>query len=549
LEGIKDRFLMTDEPNRTQDTQATDDAELQNSDANLHEAPGTTATSEPQDENAAQESPAPADTTPPELATESPEPSDTSATGEEAPQQSARREIKIGSQRDTSIAEQLKAQPQNLGSSANAADQDTGVSGPSPSATTSSFPPPRLEANLSPEMQQELEAALGDVAIDDLLAGSKPDTTDELTEESRVTGKVLSIRNENIFLDIGGRHQGVVSIKQLEQPPEIGAELTAIVSKFNADDGLYELVLPDAATDVSAWEDVAEGMVVDAVITGHNKGGLECEVNRLRGFIPMSQVSLYRIEDLVEFLGQRFPCVVTEVNVERRNLVLSRRAMLERERAEQKKRLLEELKVGEMREGTVTRLQPFGAFVDLGGVDGLIHISQLSWDRVKDPSEVLEVGQSVKVKIAKINPDTGKIGLGYRETFDNPWTKAEETYKPKTRVGGTVSRLMDFGAFVKLEPGIEGLIHISELAHRRVFRAGDVVKEGQEVEVMILSVDVGAQRISLSLKALEAKPIKADKKKEDDVPEDEPAIQRTPPKNLKGGTNRRGDGDQFGLKW
>lgn len=540
---------MTDEPNRTQDTQATDDAELQNSDANLHEAPGTTATSEPQDENAAQESPAPADTTPPELATESPEPSDTSATGEEAPQQSARREIKIGSQRDTSIAEQLKAQPQNLGSSANAADQDTGVSGPSPSATTSSFPPPRLEANLSPEMQQELEAALGDVAIDDLLAGSKPDTTDELTEESRVTGKVLSIRNENIFLDIGGRHQGVVSIKQLEQPPEIGAELTAIVSKFNADDGLYELVLPDAATDVSAWEDVAEGMVVDAVITGHNKGGLECEVNRLRGFIPMSQVSLYRIEDLVEFLGQRFPCVVTEVNVERRNLVLSRRAMLERERAEQKKRLLEELKVGEMREGTVTRLQPFGAFVDLGGVDGLIHISQLSWDRVKDPSEVLEVGQSVKVKIAKINPDTGKIGLGYRETFDNPWTKAEETYKPKTRVGGTVSRLMDFGAFVKLEPGIEGLIHISELAHRRVFRAGDVVKEGQEVEVMILSVDVGAQRISLSLKALEAKPIKADKKKEDDVPEDEPAIQRTPPKNLKGGTNRRGDGDQFGLKW
>ncbi|MFP6659117.1 MAG: S1 RNA-binding domain-containing protein [Pirellulales bacterium] len=559
---------MTDEPSRQQQLPSTDDTAVPESAANpepppaistpetMAEEPAGTATAPVQPESA------------PEIATGSPPETAAAESGEEpaattdiddAAEESGRRGIKIGSQRDASLAQQIKAQPQNLGGGPDVAEAgaanpaaDGTMAAPLPSATIKSSPPPQLEANLSPEVQQELDAALAGVAIDDLIADSKADANDELTEESRVCGKVMSIRNENIFLDLGGRHQGVLPAKQFEQPPEIGTELDAVVSKFNAEDGFYELILPDTAIDVGGWEDIGEGMVVDAVITGHNKGGLECEVNRLRGFIPMSQVATYRVEDVEEFVGQRFPCVVTEVKPERRNLVLSRRAMLERERAEQKKQLLEELQVGEIREGTVTRLQPFGAFVDLGGVDGLIHISQLSWDRVSDPSEVLEVGQSIKVKIKKIDPDTGKIGLGYRETFDNPWTTAEQKYKPKTCVSATVSKLMDFGAFVKLEPGIEGLIHISELAHRRVFRTGDVVSEGQQVEVMILSVDVGAQRIALSLKALEKKPLIPDKKKEQEFAaedDDRPAAKKIPPENLKGGTTRRDDGEQFGLKW
>jgi small subunit ribosomal protein S1 len=559
---------MTDEPSRQQQLPSTDDTAVPESAANpepppaistpetMAEEPAGTATAPVQPESA------------PEIATVSPPDTAAAESGEEpaattdiddAAEESGRREIKIGSQRDASLGQQIKAQPQNLGGGPDVAEAgaanpaaDGTMAAPLPSATIKSSPPPQLEANLSPEVQQELDAALAGVAIDDLIADSKADANDELTEESRVCGKVMSIRNENIFLDLGGRHQGVLPAKQFEQPPEIGTELDAVVSKFNAEDGFYELILPDTAIDVGGWEDIGEGMVVDAVITGHNKGGLECEVNRLRGFIPMSQVATYRVEDVEEFVGQRFPCVVTEVKPERRNLVLSRRAMLERERAEQKKQLLEELQVGEIREGTVTRLQPFGAFVDLGGVDGLIHISQLSWDRVNDPSEVLEVGQSIKVKIKKIDPDTGKIGLGYRETFDNPWTTAEQKYKPKTCVSATVSKLMDFGAFVKLEPGIEGLIHISELAHRRVFRTGDVVSEGQQVEVMILSVDVGAQRIALSLKALEKKPLIPDKKKEQEFAaeeDDRPAVKKIPPENLKGGTTRRDDGEQFGLKW
>jgi small subunit ribosomal protein S1 len=297
---------------------------------------------------------------------------------------------------------------------------------------------------------------------------------------------------------------------------------------------------------------VAEGMVVEAHVRGHNKGGLECEVNRLRGFIPASQISLYRVENLAQFVDQKLPCVVTEVNPEKRNLVLSHRAVLEREHAEAKQALMASLEVGQTREGTVRSLQNFGAFVDLGGVDGLIHVSQLSWDRIKHAGEVLEVGQKVKVTIQKIDPQTGKIGLGFRDLSENPWETAPRDYPPRTPVRGRVTRITDFGAFVRLGPGVEGLVHISELSHKRVFRVADVVSEGQEVEVMVLSVDPEAQRISLSLKALEAKPAATDKESSDVEPAEPEA---PPPKSKKRQTPLRGGiggpptGERFGLRW
>ncbi len=207
-----------------------------------------------------------------------------------------------------------------------------------------------------------------------------------------------------------------------------------------------------------------------------------------------------------------------------------------------------ELEVGQTREAVVRSLQSFGAFVDLGGVDGLIHISQLSWDRVKHASEVLEVGQKVKVKILKIDPQTGKIGLAFRDLSENPWANAARDFPTRSRVKGTVTRLMEFGAFVRLAPGVEGLIHISELSHKRVFRVADVLTEGQEVEVLVQSVDAEQQRISLSLKALEAR---AEKAKPEEEPE--PEIPAAPPKKrkvpLKGGTGGPSTGEQFGLKW
>ncbi len=322
-----------------------------------------------------------------------------------------------------------------------------------------------------------------------------------------------------------------------------------IVSSFDADEGLYQLTRPGAAQSVQDWSDVREGTVVDAVITGENKGGLECQVNNLRGFIPAGQVSLYRVESFTQFVGERMLCVVTEANADRRNLVLSRRALLEREQQEAKEKLLAELEPGQVREGVVRNIRDFGAFVDLGGVDGLLHVSQLSWARVKHPSEVLQVGQPVKVKIQKIDPATGKISLAMKELTESPWANIAAKYPTRSKVTGKVSKIMEFGAFVELEPGVEGLVHVSELAHHRVWRVADVVSEGQEVDVIVMSVDEEKQRIGLSIKAAQAKPVKEQKKEESEEPEAPPPVLQQPKTPLKGGVGRGSGGDQFGLKW
>ena len=222
--------------------------------------------------------------------------------------------------------------------------------------------------------------------------------------------------------------------------------------------------------------------------------------------------------------------------------------MIEREQAEAKEKMLAELAPGQIREGIVRSLRDFGAFVDIGGVDGLLHVSQISWDRIKHPSDVLKEGQKIKVKVDKINPETHKISLSCRDFTENPWKTAATKYSATSIVKGTVSKLTDFGAFVRLEAGVEGLIHISELAHQRVFRASDIVSEGQEVEVKVLSVDPDAQRISLSLKALQARPEpkkKAEPEPADELPPPPPKKRSTP---LKGGLGRS-TGGAWGLKW
>ena len=242
---------------------------------------------------------------------------------------------------------------------------------------------------------------------------------------------------------------------------------------------------------------------------------------------------------------------MTEANPRRRNLVLSHRAVLERQQAEARELLWKELQVGQLREGVVRSLKEFGAFVDLGGVDGMIHVSQLSWDRIGHPNEVLEVGQQVRVKIEKIDREARRVGLAYRDLMENPWTHAADKFPVSVRVTGTVTKIMDFGALVKLEPGIAGLVHISELSHTRIWRVSDVVEEGQEVEVQVLSVDPEAQRISLSLKALQAAPQPAKgKKHEDELPlaaQGNRPLQRR--EQLKGGTGHGAGGERFGLKW
>ncbi|MCI0491772.1 MAG: S1 RNA-binding domain-containing protein [Planctomycetes bacterium] len=450
--------------------------------------------------------------------------------------------IQIGSQRDAGAAQEVKAKPVM-----------PAVPGDVKKASKQ-YPPPNIRSQLSPELDAEYQAALGDVSLDELLdqAGLVA-PSEELASETRVTCRVASIHREDVFFDLGGGpYQGTVPLKQFDEPPVEGSQIELVVVRFNLEEGLYELSRPTAAVDIGNWDEVEEGQIVGVTVTGSNKGGLECQIAGLRGFIPLGQVSLYRIENPEEFVGQRLACVVTEANRDRRNLVLSHRAVMERERNEQREKTLSELAPGQIREGVVRSLKDFGAFVDLGGVDGLIHISQLSWDRVAHPSEVVEIGQKVKVRIEKFDPDTGKVSLSYREVGESPWEKVDQKYPVGLRVTGSVSRIMDFGAFVKIEPGVEGLVHISELGHGRVFRVADVVSEGQQVEVKVLSVDREKQRISLSLKALLEKPVKEDEKKISDEDLEPPADAPKPPKkatHLKGGIGGPSGGEKFGLNW
>jgi small subunit ribosomal protein S1 len=410
-------------------------------------------------------------------------------------------------------------------------------------------PVPSIRGELPAEWQREVEEALGGLSVDDVLEpGQQLAAAVDLEPESRHQARIVSIHNDDVFVELGGRNQGVLSLRQFPQPPAVGSVVEVAVVRFDADEGLYQLSLPNSAIVAANWGDIAEGVMVEARVTGHNKGGLECEVNNIRAFIPASQIDVYRVEDFAQFVGQKFPTIVTEARPERGNLVLSRRAVVERQKAAAKEQLLTELAEGQIREGVVRSLQAFGAFVDLGGVDGLLHVSQLSWQRVKHPSDVLQLGQTVKVLIRKIDPDSHKISLALRDLTESPWTTVASKYPVSSTARGTVSKIMEFGAFVQLEPGIEGLVHISELAHKRVFRVGDIVKEGDQVDVKVQSVDPQQQRISLSMKALAARPGPV-KKEEPEVEEralPPPTKRKTP---LKGGLGRATGGDGFGLKW
>ncbi|NMC21562.1 MAG: S1 RNA-binding domain-containing protein [Thermogutta sp.] len=411
---------------------------------------------------------------------------------------------------------------------------------------------------LSPDLQRELDEAMGDASLDSLI-----DETAErvklgrLEADSRHLGRILAVHRENVFVELGSREQGIVPRKWFREPPEVGQPVEVRVVRYVPEEGLYELTLPAAAADVADWADISKDMLVEAKVTAANSGGLEVQVNRLRGFIPISQIDLFRVERPEDYVGQSFTCLVIEVNPQRKNLVLSRRAVLEREREQAQKALWDSLAPGQIRDGVIRKLMDFGAFVDIGGAEGLLHVSQMAWGRVKHPSELFREGQSIKVRIDKLDRDARKISLAYRDLMYNPWDEADKKYLPGSVWKGTVTRLMDFGAFVELEPGVEGLVHISELSLKRVNRVKDVVQEGGTVDVMVLSFDPESRRIGLSIKALlqkreaEAAANEAAESGGEPPPDAEPpkpAKKLKPVGPLKGGLGRSPGGAQFGLK-
>jgi small subunit ribosomal protein S1 len=414
-------------------------------------------------------------------------------------------------------------------------------------------PVPSMRAAATDEERLAIEDELLGADLDQLMIGDKSLRVGQPLEDgSRHQGRVIKVHNANVFISLGGPNEGVVPLLQFEEPPVEGQVIDFLIRSFNREEGLYELAIPGETISVNDWDDLQEGAAVEAKVESANTGGVECKVGNVRGFIPMSQLSEFRIESAADFIGQKLICIITEANPRRGNLVLSHRAVLEREKAAKRKERLAKLEVGEVCEGTVRKVMDFGAFVDIGGLDGMIHISQLSWDKIKHPSEVVQEGDKIQVRVDKVDPESGKIGLSYRSLQDNPWSDVDARFPIGTVVRGTVSRLANFGAFVKLATGVEGLIHISELAHGRVASVAQVLKEGQDVEVKILTVERDSQRIGLSLRATQARPEKANASEaapeQVDEPKREPAVKKFQG-TLKGGTGSNDGGSLFGLKF
>src|SRR4051812_7419877 len=349
-------------------------------------------------------------------------------------------------------------------------------------------------------------------------------------------GKVVAIRGKSIFVDLGAKSEGVVPVEQFGSDlPKPGDLIEIVVDRFDPEEGLLILSRKGAAVEAN-WENLRVGLIVEARVTKTNKGGLDVEVDGIRGFLPIGQIDINRVEDASVYVNQRLKVVVTEANQRERNLVVSRRELLEREREEQREKTWAALEEGQVRSGVVRSVKDFGAFIDLGGVDGLLHVGEMSWSRLSTPGEFVKIGQEVQVKVLRIDRETKKVSLGLKQLTPSPWDRVEESYSRGMTVKGKVTRLMDFGAFVELEPGIEGLIHITELSPNRVRRVADIVKPEQEVEVRILRLEPEAKKISLSLRPL---PVAAPAEEEEE--DDTPAAPKPPRKvPLKGGL---GDGD------
>ena len=396
------------------------------------------------------------------------------------------------------------------------------------------------------DLEAQINAAMEADTKQTTLPPGVPVKSDMPELNSRATGTVQSIHAGDVFLDLGFRLPGVLQLRMFEgtEPPVVGAQLQVVVRKIDENEGLIAVNLPRGKQRLGGnWDAVEVGQVVDCTVTKTNKGGLEVNVGSLRGFMPAGQVDMSFVENLEVFVGQKLQVKITEANRHKKNLIVSRKALLQEEREESEGEFWAKLVKDQEYSGTVKTIKDYGAFIDLGGADGFLHIGQVSWNHIRHPGEVLKVGQSVNVKVLEVDPEKKRISLGMKQLMQNPWFTAAEKYVPESTVKGKVTRIAEFGAFVELEPSIEGMIHISELDHKRVRRVTDVVNIGDEVEAKVLEFDATKKRVSLSLKALKAAPASEVKPEEPDAP---PVIAKKKREELRGGTGGGLGGGMFG---
>jgi len=344
-------------------------------------------------------------------------------------------------------------------------------------------------------------------------------TFTSFNEGEVVSGRVVQIDKDEVLVDVGFKSEGVIPSAELSirknidpgEEVELGEEIDVLVLTKEDQEGRL-IVSKKRARFEKAWrriEAAAEtGEAVEGTVIEVVKGGLIIDLG-IRGFLPASLVDIRRVADLDEFLHTKIPCKVIEINRQRNNVVLSRRAVLEEARKGQREEIIEQLQPGQVVEGQISNIVDFGAFVDLNGIDGLIHISEISWSHVNHPSELLEIGDTVQVKVLEIDRDRQRISLGLKQTQDDPWQRVVDTYNIGDDLEGTVTKVVTFGAFVEILDGVEGLVHISELAAHHVENPREVVQPGDEIKVKVLEVDDERRRLSLSVKRVEGQILSA----------------------------------------
>lgn len=338
------------------------------------------------------------------------------------------------------------------------------------------------------------------------------ETLKTFTEGAIVKGTVVEMRPQEVLVNIGYKSEGLLPASEFKDLSEIhvGDEVEVLLERLEDEHGMVVLS-KSRAEQQRNWDNVTasceEGKVVSGVVKGKVKGGLLVDVGGVDAFLPGSQIDAVPARNLDDFLGQTLECKVIKINNERRNIVLSRRDLIEETRREQKKKLLLEIQPGQTRRGVVKNITDFGAFVDLNGMDGLLHITDMSWGRINHPSEVVQVGQELEVFVLDVNLEKERISLGLKQKQQNPWEEIELKYPKGTRIRGKVVNLVPYGAFVQLEDGVEGLVHVSEISWtKRVARASDALSVGQEVEAVVLNVNKEEQKISLGIRQTEANP-------------------------------------------
>ena len=367
-----------------------------------------------------------------------------------------------------------------------------------------------------PDIQSMFESAVAGFENEGL---HPADTGGDFDVNKIVEGRILRVADGMVMVDIGFKSEGSIALDEWEEgdePPQVGQLVRVLIEDLEdetakPDDGGMVRISKRKAKKQDDWEQmmsqIKEGMVVTGTVTRKIKGGLLVDVKGVNVFLPASQVDIRRPADIGDYIGRDVQCEVLKIDESRRNIVVSRRSLIEKQRETDRELLLTELKEGDTRRGVVKNIADFGAFVDLGGIDGLLHITDMSWERIGHPSEMVQIDQQLEVKVLHIDREKKKIALGLKQLLSNPWEHVVDKYPVNTVVKGSVVNVMSYGAFVKLEPGIEGLVHISEMSWtRRVNHPSELVSIGDEISVVILGVDKEGQQLSLGMKQAQENP-------------------------------------------